>query len=325
LKKTSNIDSLEKHKIGLCILAHSRVNHLRKTINAVLKYKNNKDKIYIFVDNFSDKDLLQKKEKCKIVQRYLSKIKSNKIIIIKSKTKIGPRENWYRAYQHMFKIFNKVIVLEDDIVIKKNFLAFMKYYLNRFENNNKIFSITGFASPVDLPKNYKYDCYLSNRSMSWSKATWKRVWIQFKKLKINHQKIISNKKNIKLLSNAGQDLVRTIKLDYFKLINSFQIWWIWNIVKKNGLCVNPIENLVYNIGFDGSGFHMNKKEKFFFNKKKFKNKIRMKKIYFSEKINSSFKNNFKIKNLSFFLFRYLNIKILEKIIKIKFKIFAKIF
>ena len=83
----------------------------------------------------------------------------------------------------MFKIFNKVIVLEDDIVIKK-FFTFMKYYLNKFEKSI-IISITGFATPVNLPNNYKYDCYLSNRSMSWSKATWKRVWKQFKKLNYN--------------------------------------------------------------------------------------------------------------------------------------------
>ena len=107
------------------------------------------------------------------------------------------------------------------------------------------------------------------------------------------------------------------------MVNSFQVWWIWNILRKNGFSVNPVENLVNNIGFDGSGFHMNKKEKFYFNKQKFKNKVRMKKIYFSKKINSSFQNNFKIKNLSFFLFRYLNIKILEKIIKIKLKILGK--
>ena len=150
MKKKSNID-LGDHKIGLCILAHSRVKHLRKTVNAVLKYKNFKDKIYIFVDNFSHDDLLEKKEQCKIVQSYLNKIKSNKIIIIKSKTKIGPRKNWYRAYEYMFKIFNKVIVLEDDIVLKK-FFTFMKYYLNKFEKSNKIISITGFATPVDLPK-----------------------------------------------------------------------------------------------------------------------------------------------------------------------------
>ena len=323
MKKKSNIEYLEGHKIGLCILAHSRVKHLRKTVNAVLKYKNFKDKIYIFVDNFSHDDLLEKKEQCKIVQSYLNKIKSNKIIIIKSKTKIGPRKNWYRAYEYMFKIFNKVIVLEDDIVIKKNFLPFMKYYLNKFEKSNEIISITGFATPVNLPNNYKYDCYLSNRSMSWSKATWKRVWKQFKKIKLQHHKITQNKKNLELLSCAGQDLVRTIKLDQFGFVNSFQVWWIWNIVRRNGLCINPVENLVNNIGFDGSGYHMNKREKFFFNKEKFKNKIRMKKIYFSEKINSSFQNNFKIKNLSFFLFRYLNNNILEKIIKIKFKILKK--
>ena len=109
---------------------------------------------------------------------------------------------------------------------------------------------------------------------------------------------------MELLSCAGQDLVRTIKLDQFGLCKFFSSMVDLEHRRRNGLCINPVENLVNNIGFDGSGYHMNKREKFFFNKEKFKNKIRMKKIYFSEKINSSFQNNFKIKNLSFFLFRY---------------------
>ena len=75
---------------------------------------------------------------------------------------------------------------------------------------------------------------------------------------------------MELLSCAGQDLVRTIKLDQFGFVNSFQVWWIWNIVRRNGLCINPVENLVNNIGFDGSGYHMNKREKFFLIRKNLK-------------------------------------------------------
>ena len=220
----------------------------------------------------------------------------------------------------MFKIYKKVIVLEDDIVIKKNFLNFMRFYLNKFEKNSKIMSITGYSSHVKLPKNYNYDCYLSNRSMSWSKATWKRVWVQFKKINTNHKNIINNKKNLLLLSRAGEDLTRTIKLDYLKMVNSFQVWWIWNIIKNKGYCINPVKNLVNNIGFDGSGYHMFKKESFSFNKNNSLKNKKMNKPYYLEIINFSFQKNFKMKLFSFLCFKYLHINIINILMKLKFRL-----
>ena len=50
--------------------------------------------------------------------------------------------------------------------------------------------------------------------MSWSKATWKRVWIKFQKINTNH-KIIINNKPISIVPSR-EDLIRTIKLDYLK-------------------------------------------------------------------------------------------------------------
>ncbi len=313
------MNSLNNDNIGICILAHNRLAHLKKTLKSVIKYKNKKDKIYIFLDVHSNKDLKKKILSSKNVQKYLANIRSNKILVLKTNNNIGPKKNWYRAYNYMFSIYKKVIILEDDIVIKKNFLTFMQYYLNRYEKNSKIMSITGYSSYVELPRNYNYDCYLSNRSMSWSKATWKRVWIKFKKIKQDHGKIINNKKNIELLSSAGDDLVRTIKLDFLGFVNSFQVWWIWNIVKNNGLCINPLEDLVENIGFDGSGFHINKREKFFSSKKKPKGLIKMKIPVFLREINYSFQKNFKIRIISYLIFRYLNINIIKSIMKLKLK------
>ena len=113
--------SLNNDSIGICILAHNRLYHLKKTLKSVIKFKNKKDKIYIFLDTYSDKYSNEKVLLCKNVENYLENIKSNNIFVLKSKSNIGPKKNWYRAYEHMFKIYKKVIVLEDDIVIKKFF------------------------------------------------------------------------------------------------------------------------------------------------------------------------------------------------------------
>ena len=145
------------------------------------------------------------------------------------------------------------------------------------------------------------------------------VWIKFQKINTNHKIIINNKKNLSLLSQAGEDLIRTIKLDYLKRVNSFQVWWIWNIVKNKGYCINPVKNLVTNIGFDGSGYHMLKKEKFSFSRNNSFTNKKMHKPYYSQSINISFQKNFKMKLFSFLCFKYLHIKLIDFLLKLKFK------
>lgn len=309
--------SLNNDGIGICILAYKRLIHLKKTLNAILKFIHKSDKIYIFLDHPPKKVHVKDKKKFEQVNNFCNKIQSKKIFLKKSKINLGPKKSWYLAYDYMFTKYNKVIVIEEDIIIKKNFFNFMKYYLNKFENNKNVMSVTGYSTPVDLPKNYKFDCYISNRSMSWSKATWKRVWLTFKNMKNHHKKIINNRKNLLLLSKAGEDLIRTIKLDYLKIVNSFQVWWIWNMVQHKGLSINPVENLIINTGFDGSGYHTNKKKNFIFNKVQKKFRIRMKSLYFLESINNSFIKNFKIKKIFFLFYLYFNTSIINKLLKIK--------
>ena len=86
---------------------------------------------------------------------------------------------------------------------------------------------------------------------------------------------------------------------------------------KKGYSINPIENLITNSGFDGTGFHMNKKEIFNYNKVKIKTKKKMQNFYFSKIINDSFLLNFKIKKLSFLFYLYLSSDLINKLLKIK--------
>ena len=81
--------------------------------------------------------------------------------------------------------------------------------------------------------------------MSWGQASWRRVWKSFKVTYQNkdHLSVIKNKKKKKKLLTGGEDLLATLTLDYFKFVESIQVWWIWNIIKNDGLCINPANPL----------------------------------------------------------------------------------
>lgn len=48
----------------------------------------------------------------------------------------------------------------------------LKYY----EKVNGVFSICGYNNKIKIPKDYKADAYIYNRSSSWGWATWKDRW-----------------------------------------------------------------------------------------------------------------------------------------------------
>ena len=309
--------SLVRSNIGIFVLAYSRLLHLKKTINSLDSKLSKSDKIYIFCDNFTNNQNKKTINDVKKVIIYLESLNTKRFVTIFRKKKFGMTKNWHEALSYMFHKFDKVICLEDDIIIRKNFLPFMKYYLNYHKNNSKIMNITGFSTKVDLPKNYIYDCYLTKRSMSWGQGSWRRVWLKFKKLKHNHNNILKIRKNKrKLINDGGQDLLRTMSLDYLKIVESIQVWWIWNILKNNGYCINPVGSLMDNIGFDGSGIHT-KKGDYFPKNKIYKKKKRMKKLFFSKEINQKFLNRFKIRKLVFNLFNLLPLTIIGILFKIR--------
>ena len=72
--------------------------------------------------------------------------------------------------------YGRVIVLEDDLVVTKDFLCWMNAGLDRYEAVPEVFSICGYTNKVVLPGGYPYDGYFAPRSSSWGWATWKDRW-----------------------------------------------------------------------------------------------------------------------------------------------------
>ena len=303
---------IKEKKIGIFILAYNRVDHLRKVIRPLVKHTHPNDPIYIFADNSNTKSLDVEK-----VHSFLKKLNKKKFKIVIQKKNLGLKENWWRAYDYMYSKYDKVIRLEDDTIINKEFLRFMIDNLIKFQKNNKVMSITGYAFPTKLPKNYNYNLYFTKRSNSWGQGSWSRVWKLFKKNKENNLDILLNKKKLKILKRGGNDIVHMFVHDYLKYISSIQIWWIWNILKNDGLCINPINTLVKNVGFDGTGTHYTKKIK----KSKTqninkKNLIKLDFVIYDKKINKNFNNLFEISNKLRMIYKVLPIWLIIYLYKI---------
>ena len=267
----------------LCIFLWKKYHLVEKVLDEIISLKEFPlTKIYIFVDSskknskfYADNQILINK-----VKKYE---KYQNIKIIYRKKNFGLSKNIISGINEVIKKYNKIIILEDDLLVAKDFLYYMNKSLEEYKNNKSVISISAFnhsSYRTFINSNYKYDNFFNMRASSWGWATWKNRWDLFLK-KIPIKEIEKNKKII--ISNLGLDV-------YLSLIGinkkNKDLWaanWCFASLKNKLFTSYPVVSRVSNIGFDGSGQGGYSKN--------FENKLKIKR-----KKNLSFKKNITIDN-----------------------------
>lgn len=185
------------------------------------------------------------------VHSYINSISGfSDIKIHKSLNNKGLSKSILEGISEQFQKFNELIILEDDLVVSKNFLLFMNYYLSYYEKFDNVASIHGYCYPINnLPNTFFIkgaDC--------WGWATWKRVWSQFEQ---NGSKLLKNieNKNLKFEFNlyGAYNYTKMLKNQINKKNDSWAIRWHASNFLQNKLTLYPGKSLVKNIGMDGNG------------------------------------------------------------------------
>ena len=170
----------------------------------------------------------------------------------------------------IFKTYDKCIIIEDDILISKNFLYQMNYFLDKFSKNKSIASIEGYMYPIKFKKSIP-DYFFLKGTGCWGWATWRRSWQNYEE---SVQKLLKKFKGKKELVN---DFDYYNSYPYYKMLKkqkwskkkSWAIKWYASNFIKNNFTVYFKNTLVKNIGLDGSG--ENCRIDYQINQKKFRN------------------------------------------------------
>ena len=189
---------------------------------------------------------------------------------MKEKINYGTSKNITTGLNDIFKKYNKCIVIEDDVLVGKNFLTQMNNFLNKYSLNKKIASIEGYMYPVSFDKNVP-EYYFLKGAGCWGWATWKRSWINYEN---SAHKLIKKFNNDK---KKIQDFNYNNSYPYYKMLlkqinsnkKSWAIKWYASNYLKGKYTVYLRHTLVKNIGLDGSG--VNCKVDYQINQKKFLN------------------------------------------------------
>ena len=156
--------------------------------------------------------------------------------------------------------YGRAIVVEDDLYVSGNFLAFLNAGLERYKDNSRVFSICAYTNAVKRPKDYPYDAYFCTRSSSWGWATWKDRWDN---VDWNLTDWPAQKRYARAFNKWGGSDCWKMLNDWHKGQNSsWAIRFCYSQFLQNKLSLFPLVSKVGNEGFDGRGTHGKKWSRF---------------------------------------------------------------
>lgn len=247
----------------IIIFAFNRLEPLKATVASVLRNTEAAESdLYVFVDGArSNKE--GEAEKVKAVQDYVKTISGFKNVnLCFSEANRGLGPSIIAGVTGVIKKYGKAIVLEDDLILSKNCLAFMNQGLDKYEHDKKVFSICGYSNKVKTPKGYDYDSYFCVRSSSWGWATWSDRWDSVDWELNDWDKYQSLKPAFNKW--GGSDCFGMLKGWKEGKNKSWAIRFCFAQFLQEKLSLFPIISKINNNGFDGDGTNCKKYSRFKF-------------------------------------------------------------
>lgn len=241
----------------IAIFAYNRPAHLKKTIESLSANTLAKQsKLIIFCDGAKGQDdanVLAVREIAKQTNGFAS------VHVVEQEINIGLVRSIVQGIAECFSHVDRLIVLEDDIVVAKNFLDYINQALDLYQNEQRVGAISAFNF-CNTPC-AKEEAYFLWQSTSWGWATWRDRWQLFEE---NAESLLTKIEIMGLQDrfNAHGNYPFSSMLNEVRLglTDSWAIRWYASLVVAERLTLFPACSFVRNIGADGSGVHCDGRE-----------------------------------------------------------------
>ena len=242
----------------IALFLYNRADHSNKTIEALKQNSLAKEsELFVFCDGPKNEADLIKTSEVVVLAQNISGFKN--VTVQSLPLNRGLSKSIITGVGKIFETYEKVIVLEDDIVTAPNFLKFTNLALDFYKKEARTFSITGFNFPLKTfpeSQNYTDDIfYVRTRGCSWGWATWKDRWQEVDFSVPQYDEFKRSKKQQAFFNKYGSNLGEMLRLQMSGKIDSWAIRVSYHQFRNNLLTIFPTKTLVQNIGFDGSGSH----------------------------------------------------------------------
>lgn len=237
----------------IALFAYKRPEHLRRTLQALLANPEAAGShLTVFCDGpRGDADRVGVEGVRALAERIQGCASLNVVV---SSDNLGLAGSVIRGVGEMLRHRDRVVVLEDDLVVGPHFLRYMNDALHCYADDERVASVHAYLYPVAarVP-----ETFFMRGADCWGWATWRRAWDRFRA------------DAVQLLAELRRrGLEHAFDLDgsypYTRMLedciqgrnDSWAIRWHASVFLEGGLTLYPGSSQVQNIGADGSGVHV---------------------------------------------------------------------
>ena len=180
--------------------------------------------------------------------------RAGSVRIIERDQNLGCAASILAGINDVLATHDRIIVLEDDLVVSRFFLEYMNAALNRYAEDPSVLHVSGYMFPNDFAKSDT--ALVLPLTSSWGWGTWSRAWPNFDT-------------TLKALPWLDASALRRFRFDvlgafpYRAMLTQYQrgeidawdIRWYLGCFRASGKAIFPGRSLVANIGFDDTGTH----------------------------------------------------------------------
>ena len=234
----------------VALFVYKRADHARKTLAALAANDGAAETdLIVFCDGARGADDAQAVMQTRRVVQGAGGFKS--LSIRERPENLGLAQNIVQGVGEILEAHGRVIVLEDDLITAPGFLTYMNQALDRYQDEPDAWHISGWNYPVDASD--MADAFFWSVMNCWGWATWADRW---QHLKLDPKVFVDAFSTHQIRDfNLGDrvDFWNQMERNAAGDLSSWAIFWYATVFKNQGLCLNPSQSLVSNIGLDGSG------------------------------------------------------------------------
>lgn len=245
---------MKNKSIPIAVFAFNRPDHLRLTLQALAENDlASQSSLTIFCDGPRSAGERVLTDAVRMVAKSATGFMC--VTVVERDCNMGCADSIINGLTQMFVFHDRVIVVEDDILLSPHALRYFELCLEAYEHCRALIAISAWSPPLGrVPDDYPFDVYCIPRFNCWGWATWRDRWQSVDWAISGYDEFRRNRVLRDAFSQGGEDVNQLLEMQLAGQIDSWAIRMDYSRFKQGLLSLNPVISYSTNIGI-GSGTH----------------------------------------------------------------------
>ncbi len=235
----------------IALFVYNRAAHTRRALESLLASPEVANSpVTVYCDGPRSDEDVELVEETRSVVRELAPRRAH---IVKQEKNRGVANSIIAGVEEQCELHERVIVVEDDLVLSPAALRFLNTALQRYEHAERVMHLAAYMFPVSRPLP---EAFFYREATCWGWATWARAWRLFEPNPAVIQEFVTSRSLVREFNvRDSMYFWEMLRQQGEGRIDSWAICWYGSMFMHRGLALHPGHSLVKNEGFDGSGVH----------------------------------------------------------------------